>query len=156
MQKGWHSQGLGKVHQASKTSHQCLIHSAKKVYFHQLAGKLQSPRDFLSQYHKFNPKHTRTPPSLNHNGSRASSPKQLLCILFHRTQTSALLQLPQSAQPNSLQCHLHPQRGFQTSVNVTLHPGPTVFPASCYVDCYVDHSSINNTFQRLAQLKHGP
>ena len=54
---------------------------AKTIYFHQLAGKLQSPRDFWSQYHRLNPKHNRTPPSLRHKDSRTNSPTQKADLL---------------------------------------------------------------------------
>ena len=58
-----------------------ILRSAKKIYFHKLADKLQSPRDFWSQYHKLNPNHNRTPPSLRFNRSRANSPIQKADLL---------------------------------------------------------------------------
>ena len=49
------------------------LRSAKKVHFHQLAEKIRTPRDFWSQYHKLNPKHSRTPANLHHQGKEANT-----------------------------------------------------------------------------------
>ena len=57
------------------------LRSAKKIYFNQLARNLRTPRDFWSQLHKLNPKHTRTPASLNHSGTKASTPTKKANLL---------------------------------------------------------------------------
>ena len=55
----------------------------KKIYFNQLPENLRTPRDFWSQLHKLNPKHTGTPPSLNHNGTKASTSTKKANILHN-------------------------------------------------------------------------
>ena len=52
------------------------LRSAKKIYFHQLADNINTPRDFWSQYHKLNPKHNRTPAKLLHRGINANTPTE--------------------------------------------------------------------------------
>ena len=49
------------------------LQSAKKNYFHCISMNIRVPRDFWSHYHKLNPRYTRTPPSLNLNGTKAST-----------------------------------------------------------------------------------
>ena len=92
------------------------LRSAKKVYFHQLAEKLQTPRDFWSQYHKFNPKHSRTPPSLNHMGSKASSPTSKANLLNNFFAS----------------CFTEPQR--QHSCSFPQPPSPTLSSVTCTHD----------------------
>ena len=48
----------------------------KKVYFHHLADNICTPRDFWTQYHKLNPKHSRTPANIFHKGTEANSPTE--------------------------------------------------------------------------------
>ena len=52
------------------------LRTAKKVYFHQMAASIRSPRDFWSSYHKLNPKHSRTPPKLHHQDTTATNPTE--------------------------------------------------------------------------------
>ena len=99
------------------------LRSAKKVYFHHLADNICTPRDFWTQYHKFNPKHSRTPANVFHKGTEVHSPTEK-ANLFNNFFTScftnsklvpSVSHLPHP--PSTIQRHLLPQRSPQASLN---------------------------------------
>lgn len=98
------------------------LRSAKKVYFHQLADNTHEPRDFWSQYHKLNPKHSRTPANLLHHGVKANSPTEK-ANLFNNFLPLALPSL--NLHPAPLPPLAPPAQSYQVS------PAPIVKSSSC-------------------------
>ena len=81
------------------------LRSTKKIYFHQLADNIHSPRDFWSQYHKLNPKHSRTPANLHHQGQNANTPTEK-ANLFNNFFTSCFTRSEPQSDVSSPPTHL--------------------------------------------------
>ena len=89
------------------------LRSAKKIYFHNLADNICTPWDFWMQYHKLNPKHSRTPANVFHKGTEAYSPTEK-ANLFNNFFTSCFTNsklMPSDSHP--------------------LHPNPVLSSVTC-------------------------
>ena len=94
------------------------LRTAKKVYFHQMAASIRSPRDFWSSYHKLNPKHSRTPPKLHHQDTTATNPTEK-ANLFNSFFTSCFTKSePTLPSPDSDPTH-SPSRPVLSNIECT-------------------------------------